>query len=478
MNNSIINYFIMTIVLCFGVELHAQKYEINAFEKQNKEMLKQLKKEYGTSPKVELTDDGSFYLVLAKKDGKKGSTRFLLMNDTGATLCSDWLDDYKAIKGGNFFVGINGESKKKWGVVSIKGKQLLPIQFDNIEHNNASEAGTFETKSSNTYWHPSNKEVWISIDGSHYTFYSADCSNVINEFEGKMVKQLSYFYNISPTSMSSNDNQKGLLTLDGSEIFPQEYNRFYIESSGFVNCYKKDPDGMSRCGGKMLDSSISDLLVPSLFLDVTYNNATKKIECKIHRDDEYEVYDPLKNYEVTFKDKGEKLYDMGNYQDVITYYEGEGYGTIWGDYYMGLSAEKIAKVEMDKMNNVINTLNSSTNYYLPINNPEKYKFDAGTISGMYTSAGIYLEKYINNPKVSQDDPTLLKARKLRGEIITARNNVTRKIEEYGTALQSATSRNIERERKIAEQKLLQAQKEAEAQRAAQQLGKAIGNLFK
>ena len=115
---------------------------------------------------------------------------------------------------------------------------------------------------------------------------------------------------------------------------------------------------------------------------------------------------------------------------------------------------------------------------MPINNPEKYKFDAGTISGMYTSAGIYLEKYINNPKVSQDDPTLLKARKLRGEIITARNNVTRKIEEYGTALQSATSRNIERERKIAEQKLLQAQKEAEAQRAAQQLGKAIGNLFK
>jgi hypothetical protein len=265
--------------------------------------------------------------------------------------------------------------------------------------------------------------------------------------------------------------------LDGEEIFSQEYYTFYIETSGFVNCFKKEPDGLNLCGGKMLDSTISDIVVPPMFFDVTYKPTTKTIEYKMHRDDDYEVYNPQKKYTNTFKDKGERLYDKGNYQDVITFYEGEGYGIVWGDYYMGLAAEKIAKAELDKMNSVIKTLKSNENYYLPLKNPEKYKFDAGTISGMYTSAGIYLEKYINNEKVSKNDPTLAKARKLRGEIIAARNNITKKLDEYGVALQSATNRNIERERKIAEQEALRQQQEAEAARSIQRLTRSLINLF-
>lgn len=477
MKNVNIKFAVSVILLCINNILYAQKFEIKAFEKQNKAMLKQMKKEYGATPEVKLSDDGVFYLLLTKKEYKKGPDRFFLFDETGVPLYNEWLDQYKCIKGGNFFVGQTIDGNTQWGVVNSKGKQILPIQYDNVQHNIALEAGTF-TSSSKTYWHPSSRENWLTTKNSHHTFYSADGLTIIHEYDGELKAQLSYFYTIAPMSMPTTGNQKGLLTLDGNVIFPQEYNSFFIETSGFVNCFKKEADGLSRCGGKMLDSSISDVFVPPLFLDVTYKKATNTIECKIHRDDEYEVFNPSKKHEVTFKDKGERLYDMGKYQDVITYYEGEGYGTIWGDYYMGLAAEKIAKAEMNKMNNVINTLNSSTNYYLPIKNPEKYKFDAGTISGMYTSAGMYLEKFINNSMVSQDDPTLVKARKLRGEVITARNNVTRKIEEYGAALQSATSKNIERERQIAEQKVLQAQREAEAARAAQKLGNAIGNLFK
>lgn len=472
--------FMALAVFMFSI-VHAQKYEINAFEKQNKAMLKELKKQYGTSPEVQLSEEGFFYILLTKKENKKGPDKYFLIDEVGTPLYNEWIDKYKCIKNGNFFVGQNAGNKTKWGVVNSKGKQILPIKFDNIQHNFSHESGTF-TSSSKTYWHPSNNEFWLTTDNSnttpHHTFYTADGSSITHEYDGVLKEQLSYFFTISPVAMPSTGNQKGLLTIDGEIIFPQEYNRFYIETSGFVNCFKNESDGLSRCGGKMLNIAITDIVVPPIFFDVTYNTSTKAIECKMHRDDEYEVYNPQKIYIVHYKDRGERLFDMGEYQDVITFYEGEGYGTAWGDYYMGLAAEKIAKAEMNKMNDVIKTLNSSTDYYLPIKNPEKYRFDAGTISGMYTSAGNYLEKYINNGNVSPDDPTKAKARKLRGEIITARNSVTKKIEEYGTALQTASSKNLERERKIAEQKVIQAQRDAEAARAAQQLGKAIGNLFK
>ena len=355
---------------------------------------------------------------------------------------------------------------------------IFPIKYDNIQHIDASEAGTF-TSSSRTYWHPANKEVWLTTDNTqqmpHHTFYAADGCTVLHEYEGEMKIQLPYFYTIEPVSMSATDNKKGLLTLDGEIIFPQEYNEFYIDSSGFVDCIKREPDGLSRWGGKMLDGTKSDVIVPPLFFCVIYLESTRALKCKVHRDDVYEDYDPQKIYEVSYKDKGERLYDMGKYQEVIAYYEGEGYGTVWGDYYMGLAAENMAQTEMKKMDNVLKMLNSSNEYYLPLKNPEKYKFDAGTIAGMCNSAGNYFEKYINNENVSPDDPTKVKARKKRGEIIATRNSLTMKLKEYETALQTAWSKNVERERRIAEQKAMQEQKSAETARAVQKL---IGNLFK
>lgn len=478
MNNIVCKITLVALLLCVGSVLYAQKNEIKAFEKQNKDMLKQLKKQYKTNPEVKLSDQGFFYIELKKKESKQGPDKFFLIDETGTPLYPLWLDNYKIIKGGYFYVGQNFGSTLKWGAIDIKGKQILPISYDQIRQSVALEAGTFK-ESSVTYWHPASKGFWLASDNTngHHVFYSLDGQSILHEYDGVLKSQLSYFWTIAPSDMAATGNQKGLLTYDGDVIFEQEYNSFYIETSGLVNCIKREADGRQLYGGKMLNSAISDIVVPPLFNDVTYWSTSESIKCKIHRDDDYETYDPAKNYVIVFNDEGERLYDQGKYQDVIKYYEGEGYGAVHGDYYMGLSAEKIAKAEMGKMNNVINTLNSDKNYYLPITKPENYTFDAGTISGMYTSAGVYLEKFLNNDKVDPNDSKLAKARKLRGEIITARNNVTKKIEEYGTALQKATAKNIERERVAAEQKALQAQQAAESQRAANQLATGLTNLI-
>lgn len=429
-----------------------QKDEINAFKKQNKTMLKQLKDQYDAKPSVMMTKDGAFYIVLEKRVNKV--SKYLLADESGTLLLQDEIDYYKPTGTSYFFVSrFNGESAP-YGVVSLKGELILPIEFEEITRIIPTEAGTFKLNGFE-HWHPANEEVWMTYNKSKTNpvcrFYSTDGKTMLCEYMAIPERTYTYFWKLTPASHEAKSNDVGLLTNDGKVIYPMEYSRFYIESSGLVNCIKVEPDGLELYGGKMLDSNISDIEVKPAFRNVTYNTTRKEIMVQLHRDDSLQVYDHNATYTLSYRDQGERYYDQGKYQEVITFYEGEGYGAAWGDYFMGLSSERLAKVEVNKLDNVISTLKSSTNYYLPIKNPERYSFDAGTASLMYSNARTYLEKYLNNAGIPDDDPTKLKARKLRGEVVTASNSLTRKIEEYGTALSAATTKSIERDAAIARQ---------------------------
>lgn len=472
MKHIITDITLMIIFMCVGTLAYAQKNEIKAFEKQNKEMLKQIKKQYKITPKVKLTKYGAFYIELKKKASKYGLEEFLLLDETGNQLYSDWIYSYSEISQYEncFWISqFNGKSIK-WGVIDIKGTQIFPVIYDKLWSIPKNDAGTYKSKFL-THWRPANISCWVVCDTINHrnTFYSSDGKVKLHEYDGVLEKLYDYFWTIKPAEASLTGHNKGLLTLDGEIIFDQEYDRFLIGSDGFVHSVK-DVDGMTLYGGKLINGELPGVVVPPTFCNLIYLTSENSIKCKMHRDDEFEIYDPQKQYEMTYKDKGERLYDMGKYQDVITFYEGEGYGTVWGDYYMGLAANEIASVEMSKMKNVINTLKDKNKYYLPIVKPDNYRFDAGTITSMYLSAGVYLEKYINSDKVAADDPSVVKAKKLRGEIVTNKNNVTKYIEEYGTALKNASIKNVEREQAIAVQK-------AKENAAAEQLATGLTNLL-
>lgn len=464
-----IKFVAVFLLLTMTLSVHAQQFEIKAFEKQNKEMLKMLKKTYGVKPEVKISEEGLFYIILPKKINKY-TTRYMLADEAGELLYPNEIDSYKPIKGGYFYVGQRSGGKTLYGAVDSRGRLLLPIQYDDIQHSMPLPAGTFQSSSS-TYYHPASEEFWLAIDKSsavhHNTFYNGDASQTMYEYDGEIKAFKSYFWTIDPAN--AGDNQKGLLAFDGRVIYPQEYNDFYLETSGLVNCMKREADGLVLYGGKMLDSTVSPYDVPPVFRDVTYRTSSNRIECQMHRDESYFPYDPSIAYEPTWRDKGERLFDRGRYQDVITYYEGEGYGSVWGYYYMGLSAKHIADTEMGKMDNCINTLNSSNNYYDPIQNPDKYKFDAGTISGMYSSASSYLGRFINESGLDEGNPYLINAKKLRGETVTKSATVTKRIDDYGVALRNANNRKIEHDRQVAEQQRLQ-------QIRAQQISRSVSNL--
>ena len=442
------------------------KSEIKAFERNNKVLLKNLKKQYKAKVDVEQNELGMFYIVI--KMETDGSVRYLLADESGALLYPDAVDSYKAGKD-FFWIGqIQGETKK-WGIIDMKGKSVLPTKYYTIWYVREAEIGEYSG-----VWHPANKEVFISVEKrgelTINTFVSRKDNKVLHTYEGDIKQVKGYFWEISKSS-GSIANNSGLYTRDGEEIFPQEYTGFsFWGSTGLVKSLRKKGT-VDVYGAKMIKPGLADTVVPALFNDVRWNSSIMDYECRIHRGDPYKRYDPAATYDFSYKDRGEELYDAGRFQEVITYYEGEGYGKVWGDYYMGLSANEIAKNEVAQMNMVINTLNSSNNYYKPLEEPERYKFDSGTIMTMYLSAISYFERYINCKDIPDDDLTKVEARKLRGELVTLKNNFSKKTDEYTTAYSNALSRNTER-------KVNEAQQQIRQQQAADAIVDGIFNLLK
>lgn len=439
--------------------------EIKAFEKLNKELLKNLKKQYKGKVRVYADKLGTFFIVISVKEG--GNLKYYITDEMGTLLYPEMLDAYTAEAGYLWISQVKNE-KTLFGAVNIKGQVLLPIKYSNISKLKESEADY-----ANSVWHPASEAGFMTVEQNGVstvnTFFNADCSKVLYVREGDATQMKGYFWKIGKAGAY------GLYTNDGKEIFPQEYTGFYFESkTGMVNCYKT-VDGLTLFGAKQLKPGITDIEVPTKFNDVRWNTTGDYFECRVHRGSPYERYDIVKVYDFSYKDEGEKLYDSGKFEQVITYYEGEGYGKVWSNYFMGLSASELADKEMKKMNNCINTLNSPTNYYLPLERPNDYKFDTSTIMNMYLSGITYFEKYINSTDVAEDDPTKLEARKLRGELVAKKNNLSKRIEDYSTALGQATSKNINRQAAIAAQK---ARQEAISNAAADAISNGIMNLFK
>ena len=468
------------------------KYEIKAFEKNNKVLLKNLKNQYKAKIDVEQSEEGVFYIVIKKEAG--GSTRYLLADEVGTLLYPDMIDSYKAGKG-YFWLGQQQNGKMKWGAIDMKGKSIFPIKYSTLWHVKEAEAGVYSG-----IWHPANEAVFVAVEDKGgetiNTFVSRKDNKILYTYKGDASSEQGYFWKIKTkvskslsnadegeTSVNENgivwknqeknvsyDYYYGLYTNDGKEILPPEYDGFLFESNTGLIKTMKTVGGVVLYGAKMIKPGLTAFVVPAIFNDVRWNSSINNYECRVHRGDPYMAYDAMATYDFSFKDEGERLYDGGKFQDVITYYEGEGFGKVWGNYYMGLAANEIAKKEVAQMDYVINTLNSSNNYYLPLDYPDKYKFDTGIIMTMYLSAISYFEKYISSTEIPNDDPTKIEARKLRGELVTLKNNFTKKTDDYSTAYGNALSKNAER-------KAIQVQQQIQQEKAAEAIVDGIFKLF-
>lgn len=463
---------ILLIALClsFGL-LFAQgqgdKEQIDAFKKYNKDMLKALKTTYKVKPEVNLSENGQFYIVLPFSEKYIGK-QYLLANEAGEIFPEVKIDKYISFDTGEIGVRRQG----KWGVYDVTGKMIFPVVYEDISRLYPKEAGMYEYKGVK-YWYPNIEGYWIAKekkDNKDYViFYSKDGKNELHRYEGKLTWLVGMYPVITPTNHTDKSNDKTMLFPNGDIIY-QGYNSFELYPNGFVLGYKIDEDGLITCGGKMLDSSKSQIEIPCTFNRAFFDEKEGVTKVKVYRSDEYQEYDPAKTYVRNFADKGEKLFESGKFNDVIAYYEGEGYGYRRGNYLMGCAAMELADVEMAKMLNCINALKDENTYYYPIENPDAYKFNTTEIASNYANAKIYFEKVLQNDSISNTDPDKINARTLRGKVVTRQNSHSKAIEEYGIAYTNATVKNVDRKQNIAIQ-------QAQQQQQAEQLATGITNLL-
>ncbi len=435
--------------------------EIKMFEKINKSMLKSLKSEHKASKiEVNQTESGQFYLIIKKKVGKNVVN--YVANDEGLLIYNDPVDYIFKFK--TFKEGLAIKVSNKWGLVSFKGNTVIPVEFNDITHFDLLDEGITDN-----IFHPATPEGFLAVKTNvSATFYTKD-GQIIRSVDGKCNECSKYYYSIG-------NSKKGLYSRDGKEIYPQQYSQFFsIKNCGVIKCVKYDEYGVKYEGAKNIQSGITDVVVPCDFYDVNWDSSAKNFTVALHNGEDSEPFVSTKTYNRTFRDNGEKYWEAQKYEKVIEFYEGEGYGKSWGNYFMGMAAMEIAESEKKQMQSVIDVLNSKNEYYKPLQSPNNYKFNTSKALQMYIMASNYFEKYINDKSIPDDDPTKVRIRKLRGSLITAQSRISEMGQEYATAYSSASERWATYQIEVRQQ---QAAEAARNQQLSKGISSLIGNLLK
>ena len=162
------------------------------------------------------------------------------------------------------------------------------------------------------------------------------------EYKTEIVHLFAIAYN-SSLSLYSTDGK--VIVSGAKEIsFP---DKSHLKDNHIV--FEKRNAGIIQKGGLLLDN-LSDS-VPCLFSDISYHYPKDSSEkaywsIKKSKNSDYEVYDKNRNYKVLYRDKGEELFEKGNYQGVINFYAKEGISAPWAKYFTGISLYELGAKEV------------------------------------------------------------------------------------------------------------------------------------
>lgn len=162
------------------------------------------------------------------------------------------------------------------------------------------------------------------------------------EYKTEIVHLFAIAYN-SSLSLYSTDG-KAIVSGAKEISFP---DKSHLKDNHIV--FEKRNAGIMQKGGLLLDN-LSDS-VPCLFSDISYHYPKDSSEkaywsIKKSKNSDYEVYDKNRNYKVLYRDKGEELFEKGNYQGVINFYAKEGISAPWAKYFTGISLYELGAKEV------------------------------------------------------------------------------------------------------------------------------------
>lgn len=306
--------------------------------RQEKRLLKSLKKEYGLYDAYfeRSWRDNYAYIVLRTKDWD--------------TMIADSL--------GNIIIPDTFPSQKKYTSI-----EYVPERMKGYERNR------YYNSTENCYC-AGNKGCFVAKDNSGTYFFIDRNGTVISEFSGTLhdcysvdaylaISNIDKNQNASEYSTVS-ENNVGLLSKDGTAIIPTEYSEINTTNSGL--CYvTQKVEGILRHGAINIANTTEYTNVPCKFNKVILSENGYDFLVRTHELDTFSLYSPDSVYSYSYIDEGERLFESKQYEEVHKYYSIINNNAPWANAYLGASCWKLALSDYETAERVLEELGRTIN---------------------------------------------------------------------------------------------------------------------
>lgn len=223
--------------------------------------------------------------------------------------------------------------------------------------------GSFRERGRNarttTAYYPGNQSVFFSSRGigggsNEYQFFSTS-GELLHSFDGTITEDINSPVYITKDLMGS----YGLMAMDGRVLLPNEYSSIETRADGICTLYLMQ-DGVERMGGTCI-SDMTETSVPCIFNYVEYSQSNGCWMIQIHEYDSIQPYNADKQYDTSFMDEGQRLFEQQQYEEVRKYYTISGSDAKWAQFYIGATYHDTIVRLFQDMNDALAVLKKSSN---------------------------------------------------------------------------------------------------------------------
>ena len=424
--------WLFVTLLCMQVSsVFAQRIKQveKSITKERKEQIKILKKEKGYSNVKVIAYNNSFwYYLVTKKDPILG---------------------------------------KVIGILAPDEKILIPAQYQQIDYfeeipEGKSPIARYNALLKETYppymlYHKESPAVFVASSSENIDFYATD-GKLLNQVKGTSYNYLPGYFIIDakridflPSFESTFEikNGKYMLQQNGS-IMASNFESFEFRlNNDFCPYVQIQADGIKLKGVYFINNPTAN--IPPIFHNLDWKtDETGKLEWKVMRTASsiWETYDPLKDYSISYKDKGEYFFNKKMYEEVIVFYKEQKSTNPHAKYLTALSLFELAYNQISSIPFFYNDVVETKVYFTLPSAREKYEkktFDLNLAKSMLQTCCNLLEAYL------KEDSTYAEKARIRLKVANDYINETIPYyqEMYNTACAMIGEHNRQQNEKIA-----------------------------
>lgn len=265
------------------------------------------------------------------------------------------------------------------GICNIVGKSIMPLQMKTIYYFPKTSRGYFGLTCNDLLYEKKNYLLYHGDTDASFVAHDFNDNCLIVDLNGQ-IKSKKQCLNLSVlpgyiimsseplriSSWPSLDNSHGKFeTIHYEKIRMQGGKHLSLYSSDGI-CMVKDADeidfrhkndlndkminyskridGIEKVGGLLLDDVNN--CVPCSFSEVMYDFTKKCWKIKRSTESDYAIYNKDTDYNKSFRDKGEELFEKRNYAEVIKFYANDGIAAPWAKFFTGVSLMNLGREQI------------------------------------------------------------------------------------------------------------------------------------